>query len=163
MNLIVTSLVIVDLTNQEAKKIDFSPTKNFITSTSNHLGKSFIMKSIYYSLGADVYFPVAIKKLNLLTCVDFYLNGNNYRVARLGRQFCVYCNDRFVSCYSSVTLFEAFLTELFELEINLVGKGTNEAIITCPPSFYYLPYYIDQENGWAATSYSFKDVAMVDA
>ena len=163
MNLIVTSLSMVDLSNQEAKKIDFTPTKNFITSAHNHLGKSVIMKSIYYTLGADVYFPATIKKLNLLTYIDFELVGKSYRVARLGRHFCAFCEGVFASKYSTVGEFETFLSELFSLEINLVGKGSEESIITCPPTFYYLPYYIDQENGWAAASYSFKDAAMVDA
>ena len=163
MNLIVTSLSMVDLSNQEAKKITLAPTKNFITSAHNHLGKSVIMKSIYYTLGADVYFPATIKKLNLLTYIDFELVGKSYRVARLGRHFCVFCEGVFASKYSTVGEFETFLSELFSLEINLVGKGSEESIITCPPTFYYLPYYIDQENGWAAASYSFKDAAMVDA
>lgn len=163
MNLIVTALSMVDLSNQEAKKIAFTPTKNFITSAHNHLGKSVIMKSIYYTLGADVFFPATIKKLNLLTYIDFELGGKSYRVARLGRHFCVYCEGVFSSKYSTVGEFESFLSELFSLEINLVGKGSEESIITCPPTFYYLPYYIDQENGWAAASYSFKDAAMVDA
>ncbi len=163
MNLVVTSLTLVDLTNQEAKKVSFMPTKNFITSAHNHLGKSVIMKSIYYTLGADVFFPETIKKLNLLTYIDFELDGKHYRVARLKRQFCVYCDGIFVSKYRTVGAFETFLSKIFKLEINLVGKGPDEAIITCPPTFYFLPYYIDQENGWSAASYSFRDVAMVDA
>lgn len=163
MNLIVTSLTMVDLTNQEAKRVEFTPTKNFITSARNHLGKSVIMKSIYYTLGADVYFPATIKKLNFLTYIDFDLDGKSYRIARLKKQFCAYCNGTFLSNYPTVGAFEAFLCKLFELEINLVGKGNEEAIITCPPTFYYLPYYIDQENGWAAATYSFRDAAMVDA
>ena len=108
MNLIVTSLSMVDLSNQEAKKIDFTPTKNFITSAHNHLGKSVIMKSIYYTLGADVYFPATIKKLNLLTYIDFELVGKSYRVARLGRHFCVFCEGVFASKYSTVGEFDQF-------------------------------------------------------
>ena len=46
----------VDLTNKEAKRIYFSPDKNLLTSEHNHLGKSVIMKSIYYTLGAEVYY-----------------------------------------------------------------------------------------------------------
>ena len=57
MNLVVSSITMVDLTNKEAKRISFSPKKNLLTSTRNHLGKSVIMKSIYYTLGAEVYYP----------------------------------------------------------------------------------------------------------
>ena len=54
MNLIFSSIYLVDLTNKEAKKVYFESGKNLITSSHNHLGKSVIMKSLYYTLGADV-------------------------------------------------------------------------------------------------------------
>ena len=81
MNLVVSTITMVDLTNKEAKRVYFSPGKNLITSARNHLGKSVIMKSIYYTLGAEVYYPNPIKKLNLLTYIDFSLNLQN----KLGR------------------------------------------------------------------------------
>lgn len=57
MNLIITSITIVDLTNKEAKRIHFSEGKNLLTSDRNHLGKSVIMKSIYYTLGGRSFLP----------------------------------------------------------------------------------------------------------
>ena len=87
MNLVVSAITMVDLTNKEAKRVYFSPGKNLITSAHNHLGKSVIMKSIYYTLGAEVYYPNPIKKLNLLTYIDFSLNTHQHRVARLRRRF----------------------------------------------------------------------------
>ena len=162
MNLIVSAITMVDLTNREAKKIPFLPGKNLLTSEHNHLGKSVIMKSIYYTLGAEVYYPTPIKKLNFLTYVDFLLNDHQYRVARLKNTFVIYCDNIFDKCYASVTDFENRLSELFELEINLVGKDPAGTITKCPPAFYYLPYYVDQENGWGATSASFDRVAQFD-
>lgn len=155
MNLIVNSITMVDLTNKEAKRIIFSPGKNLLTSNGNHFGKSVIMKSLYYTLGAEVYFPNPIKRLNLLTYLDFSLNNINYRVSRLKNAFTLYSNDLFVGRYLSVGEFEEKLSEIFDLEINLVGKDVNGTITKCPPAFYYLPYYIDQENGWATNSFSF--------
>lgn len=69
-----------------------------------------------------------LKKLNLLTYIDFELDGKHYRVARLKRQFCVYCDGIFVSKYRTVGAFETFLSKIFKLEINLVGKGPDEAM-----------------------------------
>ena len=93
MNLVVSSITMVDLTNKEAKRISFSPKKNLLTSTRNHLGKSVIMKSIYYTLGAEVYYPSPIKRLNLLTYIDFSLDAHLYRVARLKNTFVLYCDE----------------------------------------------------------------------
>ena len=162
MKLIVSSITIVDLTNKEAKRLTFAPGKNLLTSEKNHLGKSVVMKSIYYTLGADVYYPTPITKLNLLTYIDFSLDNHQYRVARLKNAFVVYCDDAFVGLYGSVGAFEEKLSELFKLEINLVAKGEEGTIVRCPPAYYYLPYYVDQENGWAANSYSFDRMTQFD-
>lgn len=162
MKLIVTSITMVDLTNKEAKKISFSHGKNLLTSEHNHLGKSVIMKSIYYTLGAEVYFPTPIKNLNLLTYVDFILDDHIYRISRLNGSFIIYCDNQFINKYLSVNAVGQYLAQLFKLEINLVGKDPSGTITRCPPAFYYLPYYVDQENGWAANSYSFNNMGQFD-
>ena len=162
MNLIVSSITMVDLTNKEAKRVSFSSGKNMLTSSHNHLGKSVIMKSIYYTLGADVYYPPPIKKLNLLTYIDFSLSNQQYRVARLNNSFVLYCDSIFAGVYSSVGAFEEKLCHLFNLEINLIGKDQEGTIVKCPPAFYYMPYYIDQENGWAVNSFSFNRITQFD-
>ena len=162
MNLIINSITMVDLTNKEAKRISFSAGKNMLTSEHNHLGKSVIMKSLYYTLGAEVYYPSPIKKLNLLTYIDFTYKEHLYRVARLRNSFVLYCDGLFVDSYSSVGDFEEKLSSIFDLEINLVGKDQNGTIVRCPPAFYYMPYYIDQENGWSANSFSFDRMTQFD-
>lgn len=162
VNLIINSITMVDLTNKEAKRISFSAGKNMLTSEHNHLGKSVIMKSLYYTLGAEVYYPSPIKKLNLLTYIDFTYKEHLYRVARLRNSFVLYCDGLFVDSYSSVGDFEEKLSSIFDLEINLVGKDQNGTIVRCPPAFYYMPYYIDQENGWSANSFSFDRMTQFD-
>ena len=135
MNLVVSAITMVDLTNKEAKRVYFSPGKNLITSAHNHLGKSVIMKSIYYTLGAEVYYPNPIKKLNLLTYIDFSLNTHQHRVARLKSTFILYCDGSFRGCYSSVNEFDNVLSEIFGLEINLVAKDQAGTIVKCPQHF----------------------------
>lgn len=162
MNLIITSIAMVDLTKKEAKKVFFSENKNLLTSKKNHLGKSVIMKSIYYTLGAEVYFPMPIKSINLLTYIDFKLKKHMYRVSRLNWSFALFCDGKLLEVYDSVNEFSRALNELYELDINLVGKDTLGTITKCPPVFYYLPYYIDQENGWSPTSFSFDRLTQFD-
>ena len=162
MNLVISAITMVDLTNKEAKRVHFQSGKNLLTSDHNHLGKSVIMKSIFYTLGAEVFFPAPIKRINLLTFIDFSLDSHIYRVARLKNTFVLYCNDAFVGYYASTGEFEEKLSELFKLEINLVGKDEDGTIVKCPPAYYYMPYYVDQENGWAANSYSFDRMGQFD-
>ena len=162
MNLIFNELILVDLNNKEAKKVEFSPGKNMITSDGNHYGKSVIMKSLYYTLGAEVFFPNPIKLLNYMTIISFVLDGKEYTVGRLNSMFVVFKHKTFVNKFHNVAEFGSFLSELFEFEIELVGKDAEGTITKCPPAFYYLPYYIDQENGWSINSYSFDKMTQFD-
>lgn len=162
MNLIFNSVLLVDLTNKEAKKIEFAPGKNMLTSNGNHYGKSVIMKSLYYTLGAEVYFPNPIKSLNYMTILRFTLEGKEYVVGRLNSMFVVFRNGEFIKKYHNVGDFGDFLSDLFEFEIELVGKDAEGTIEKCPPAFFYLPYYIDQENGWSTNSYSFDRMTQFD-
>lgn len=162
MKLIFESIIIVDLSNKEAKKIEFAPEKNMLTSVGNHYGKSVIMKSLYYSLGAEVYFPQTIRQLNYMTILNFILNGVNYTVARLKNAFVLFNDNKFLGKYSSVSKFGDVLSELYNFEIELVGKDEEGSIVKCPPAFFYLPYYIDQENGWSINSYSFDKLTQFD-
>lgn len=162
MNLIFNELILVDLNNKEAKKVEFSPGKNMITSDGNHYGKSVIMKSLYYTLGAEVFFPNPIKLLNYMTIISFVLDGKEYTVGRLNSMFVVFKHKTFVNKFHNVAEFGSFLSDLFEFEIELVGKDAEGTITKCPPAFYYLPYYIDQENGWSINSYSFDKMTQFD-
>lgn len=162
MNLIITNLVMVDIKNRLAKKIEFSPYKNLITSARNHLGKSVIMKSIYYALGAEVYFPAPIKKIELLTIVTFTLEDHIYKIARLNKMFALFKDDVFEARYTSVGDFNKKLIDVFKFEICLVGKDEDKTITVSPPAYYYLPYYIDQENGWSSNSTSFAHLQQFD-
>ena len=122
MNLIFDSITLVDLTNKEAKKIEFSPGKNMLTSGGNHYGKSVIMKSLYYTLGAEVYFPQPIKSLNYMTILRFMLDGKNYIVGRLNNSFVLFENGKFVKKYNSVSDFGDTLSDMFNFCIEVVGK-----------------------------------------
>lgn len=162
MNLIFDSVILVDLTNKEAKKIEFAPGKNMLTSDGNHYGKSVIMKSLYYTLGAEVYFPQPIKNLNYMTILNFILDESKYTVGRLNNMFVLFKNGIFEEKYHSVLEFGEYLSELFHFDIELVGKDEDGTITKCPPAFFYLPYYIDQENGWSSNSYSFDRMTQFD-
>jgi len=158
---IINSVFIVDLTNKVAKKVPFLSGKNLLTG-NNHLGKSLIVKSIFHTLGAEVYYANNIRNINLLTILDFSIDNGSYRICRLNNQFVLYRNDTIVGKYRSVAELSEIISELLQLEIELVNKDENETIAKCPPAFYYLPYYIDQENGWSNNSNSFNKLTQFD-
>ena len=162
MNLYFKSITIVDLSHNEAKRVQFNKGKNLLTSEGNHYGKSVIMKSLYYTLGAEVFFPEPIKALRFLSIVSFKYGDTDYTVGRLKNNFVLYKGDKFVKRYNSVGSFGEALSSLLNLDIQLVSKDPQGTIISSPPAFLFLPYYIDQENGWSINSYSFDKMAQFD-
>ena len=52
--MILTKLVILDRNKEEANSFTFSDKSNIITSEDSNVGKSCLLKSIYYALG----FPI---------------------------------------------------------------------------------------------------------
>jgi hypothetical protein len=150
-NLIIESILLADLNNKKARKIEFSPGKNFLTSTHNHLGKSSILKSLYHTLGAEAIFSESWKQLGIFYCLNFSIDKQHYLITRYKEKyFRIYKNGELLEKANDVSKsFSKILSETFGFTINLVGKDPNKTYIECPPVFYYLPYYIDQENGWA--------------
>ena len=66
MNIIFKKILIVDILNKFAKKVEFSNEKNLVTSPKNGKGKSTIIKSLYHALGANGVFDTNIELNTML-------------------------------------------------------------------------------------------------
>lgn len=121
----------------------------------DHVGKSLICKSLYYTLGAEVFFSDAWKRDNSLYWLIFDIDGKEYKIVRKNFIFTIYePNGNTVKLFR-VKRLTAYLNGLFCLDIKLVAKDENKTIISSAPVFMYLPYYIDQEHGWTPETESF--------
>lgn len=154
-NVIFNELLIADIESRTAKIIKFSKGKNLLTSTSNHVGKSLICKSLYYTLGAETFFSDTWKKVNAIYCLSFKLNDELYKIVRKDNLFTIYePTGNIIKLYKTKN-FSQYVNNLFKLDIKLVAKDDNKSIISSSPVFLYLPYYIDQEYGWTPDTESF--------
>jgi len=128
----------------------------------NHLGKSSIIKSLYYTLGADVYFSKPWKDINFFSYINFDIDNNHLLISRYNNSFCLYKDENLYKRFESISELSEGLSSLYNIRIELVSKDEQGTIILAPPAFYYMPFYIDQENGWAANSYSFDHMTQFD-
>ena len=48
----------------------------------DHVGKSLICKSLYYTFGAEVFFSDAWKRVNSLYWLIFDIDGKEYKIVR---------------------------------------------------------------------------------
>lgn len=152
-------LLIADIEKKTAQLVEFADGKNLLTSSSNHVGKSLICKSLYYTLGAEAFFSDTWKRVNSLYWLTIDVEGKEYRIVRKNYLFTIYePNGSIVKLFRVKKLTE-YLNKLFSLNIKLVAKDDNKTIISSAPVFMYIPYYIDQENGWTPDTESFDRLA----
>ncbi|QEY23062.1 hypothetical protein D0S48_18250 [Psychrobacillus sp. AK 1817] len=142
-----------------SKTINFYEGINIITSKDNQLGKSTIMKSLYYCLGSEMFFS---DRLNLKTKMHFLeleIKGKPYLFLRHGKIIVV--KDRNgLHKFNSATELSHFLSEILELKVMLESKG--KSYVIAPPVFTFLPYYIDQDYGWTPELKSFDNLNQFD-
>lgn len=113
----------------------------------NHVGKSSLIKSIYYTLGAtpNIMHPkwVGAEPICLLT---FAIDDVEYSVLRRKSLFAVYNSAKeCIGTFDKITDgLGPFLSKLLKYNIELPNKENR--LITPPPAYFFLPFYVDQDS-----------------
>lgn len=151
-------ILIADLNTHKAYRQSFSAGLNVITSRKNHVGKSSLLKSLYYTLGAEVEYDHEWDKSSKLYILTFDVNGKEYRIVRFCKRFAVFKQDKLLLLTDSVTKeLSPLLEKIFGFAVFLPSKQTSKVELS-PPAFSFLPYYIDQDNGWSGLYESFSNI-----
>lgn len=149
------SLMIADLQNHTARVQSFEKGLNVVTSADNHVGKSSLLKSLYYTLGAEVDYDSVWDKQSKLYIATLGVGEKEYRVARFLKRFAVFEGEKLLRIADSVTKELApLLGEIFDFSVYLPRKDTGK-VEMAPPVFTFMPYYIDQDKGWSGLYNSF--------
>lgn len=156
------SILIADLNKKEARFQDFKKGFNVITSHDNHMGKSSLLKSLYYAMGAEIEYDDIWDKKSKLYIVDIMVNDKKYKIARFQKTYAVFEEDNLVLLTQSASkdLAKKY-EEIFSFAVYLPNKKTNK-IELAPPVFTFLPYYIDQDDGWSGLYNSFSNINQYD-
>lgn len=147
--MILTKLVILDRTDKEANVFVFSDKANIITSDDSYVGKSCLLKSMFYAMG----FPIRviqsgwILKNKLFKLYYIHDNKEGF-IIRSGDTYWV--DD--VSEALSTMEYSKWLLQKYNLNIRLPLKD-NVDIRTVYPSAIILPFYVDQDVSWSAIPY----------
>ena len=152
------SILISDIKKHTARFQSFAEGYNVITSEENHVGKSSLLKSLYYAMGAEVEYDTVWDKNTKIYIVNICVNGRDYTVARFQKNFAVFDEKNIVLLTKSVSreLAKKY-EEIFSFSVYLPNKKTKR-IEMAPPAFSFMPYYIDQDTGWTGLYKSFASI-----
>lgn len=149
--MILTKLVILDRNKEEANSFTFSDKSNIITSEDSNVGKSCLLKSIYYALG----FPIKTIQENWILknkLFKLYYNHNGKD------EFIIRYGDLYWADNKSMNTKEYSAWLLNKLGINIKLSLKQEIDIrSVYPSAVILPFYVDQDDSWSSIPY--KNVA----
>ena len=128
-------LIIADLQNHTARVQSFEKGLNVVTSADNHVGKSSLLKSLYYTLGAEVDFDSVWDRQSKLYIATISVDELEYRVIRFLKRFAVFKDNILLKITESVSKELApLLGEIFDFAVYLPNKGTGK-VEMAPPAF----------------------------
>jgi biotin-(acetyl-CoA carboxylase) ligase len=158
-SLIFRELLLVSHSQKRAKKIIFHP-KATVIRGKNDTGKSSIIKSILFTFGAV---PGNIhqhwKRANVSSLVKFSVDSVWYALYRYGSSFSLFeKTGHLIGTFGSITnQLGPELADIFNFKLKLFTHSGESKIP--PPAYLFLPYYIDQDIGWAKNWSSFENLS----
>ncbi|MDU6542891.1 hypothetical protein [Clostridium sp.] len=162
--LVLKKLVIISQKSEEAKVVEFDDKLTVITGenpegvTINRTGKSVLMKSIYYSLGAKLKkYTSNWNSLQLSTIVSFNYDDKQYELYRSKDRFILKYGDE-VNFFESISQLREYFVELFNFKIRMPIKKDDTNTVYAYPGAIFMPFYIDQDKGWSGSWDSFSDI-----
>ena len=156
------SILIADIKEKTACFQKFEKGFNVITSQENHVGKSSMLKSLYYAMGAEIDYDNIWDKNTKIYIVNICINEKNYTIARFQKGFALFEENNLILLTKSASYeLPKKYEELFSFAVYLPNKRTKK-IELAPPVFTFLPYYIDQDKGWSGLYDSFLNLNQYD-
>ena len=154
-NLRFEKLQLMSQAESKARSFEFHPQLT-VFQGENHVGKSSVIKTIYWTFG------VAVKKTHpswqaahVKSLIHFSVDGESYKILRSRDTVAVFDNDDelLISTSSIMSELAPFMADLLDFRLILTNKEDVPQIP--PPAYAFLPFYVDQDEGWANTLQSF--------
>jgi len=142
-------LLVLSNSIKSANQFEFSQKLNLITANDNSVGKSTLLKLIFWGLGCEPELDTTWTNQDCKTIVEFQIGNDSYRVQRYKNQMHLKENDNEVQEFQKITgEYSKKFAEIVDFKALLPNQSTS-VVETPPPAFYFLPFYIDQKRSWA--------------
>ena len=158
-SLVFRELWILSKAEKAGINLSLGPNVNLLIG-ENDVGKSTLIKSFYHCLGADT--PqinnTVWKRANPIYCVKYEIGGKAYHVVRDEKYFGVFDSDKnLISRHVGIggkNGIANFINKQLGFEVELERQADGKLGIA-GPAFYFLPFYVDQDEGWSTSWSSF--------
>lgn len=164
MNLIhFKSISIISRRDKKGFNFEFSPKVNIIFG-ENDTGKSSLIKSLYFTLGGDCRIDKDWKDDDVITKVCISVKGKLYSFIRHNKRISIFSNSedtKPIVTSSHMSAIAKKVRDIFDFNLQLSYKKTGKQT-QANPACLYLPFYIDQDNGWHTVLSSFTGLTMYD-
>ncbi|MCS6181130.1 hypothetical protein [Shewanella baltica] len=140
-------LVLLSDSKKLANQFVFPKRLNLVTGNDNSIGKSTLVKNLFWAIGCDPHFDQEWKSNDVKAILYFKINEIDYIVSRY--QDTVYFGKPGAPLkkYSKVT-GEFAQTFAKVTGFDLLLENRQNGLDCPPPAFYFLPFYIDQKKSW---------------
>ncbi len=149
--MIIESIIIYDYINNKINKFDFNSRVNLFVSKTNTIGKSSLMKSIYYCLGYSIKIWPSEWDVNNMV---FQLNVNldSKKKHSITRHKDLFYIDGKKNILNEKE-YSSWLQDLLNINIKIKDKQ-NKILSNVYASEVLLPFYVDQDKSWNGYLYS---------
>ncbi|WP_252508952.1 hypothetical protein [Paenibacillus peoriae] len=148
--MIINSIIIYDYMNGKINQFNFKSHTNILVSEANIVGKSSLMKSIYYCLGYSVkIWPQNWDIQNMMFQIKITNQEREHTVTRHKKLF--YIDGRKIVLNEKE--YSKWLQDLLNIEIKLKDKK-GKFLSDVYASEVLMPFYIDQDKSWDGYLYS---------
>lgn len=153
-NLRFEKLELLSTTERKGRTVEFHPRLTVIIG-ENDVGKSSVIKSLYWAFGAPVRMHPEWLKAKVKARVSFAIDGERFSIVRDGSSFGIFDEkgDLLIATRSVTSELGPFLAKM--LDFGLVLPNRSGVTETPPPAYMFMPFYIDQDSGWKQSLESF--------
>ncbi len=140
-------LVLISDSQRMANQFEFPKRLNIVTGKDNSIGKSTLVKSVFWALGCEPKFDQEWKSKDIKAILYFSVDDKNYIVSRHNDRVSFGNAGEELKKYSKIT-GQYSIDFASVVGFDLVLENRSGELECPPPAFYFLPFYIDQEKSW---------------
>ncbi len=160
-SLIFKRLLILSNSSKSANQFLFSPSLNLITAKDNNVGKTTLVKLLFWGLGCDPSFDSKWKSLDCETIVEFTIGDNIYQTKRYHGIIEIRENNSISQRYTKITgEYSIRLANILGFKALLPNR--EKKLEVPPPAYYFLPFYIDQKKSWSQAWNNFENLSQYE-